>query len=326
MKKNIKLLLGIVISGFFLYLAFSNVDFAKILDIIKNVDYYYIIILTIILFASNIIRAVRWKYLLKPLKEIKMWTLFKIIMIGFMANNILPFRMAEFVRAYVLGQKENISKTSSFATIVLERFFDLLGILTISSIFFIFAPVPDYLKNTGFILMMIAICFISFLIFIKYKQEVIHKIINKLLTKFAEKHVHKAAEFINSFTAGLEAFTNIGDVLMILFLSVGVWLAAFLCYYYTALMFNLNIPFWKNFFPFLTSIIGVMIPSAPGFVGTFHEFCRRGLILAGVTDNNVAVSYAILIHAIQYIEITVLGIYFLWQEGISLFKINENEI
>lgn len=326
MKRNIKLLISIFISVFFLYLALRNVDFTKIWEIIKNVNYYYIIILTIVMFISHGIRAVRWKYLIKPLKEVKVWTLFKIIMIAFMSNNILPFRMAEFVRAYVLGQKENISKTSSFATIVLERFFDLMGILIISGIFFIFAPVSDYLKSAGFVLMILGICFIGFVIFLKYKHELIHKIINKLLVKFAKKHADKASEFIDNFIAGLEAFSNIGQVFIILFLSLGVWLFNLLGFYYTSLMFELNIPFWKNFFPFLTTIIGVMIPSAPGFVGTFHEACRYGLEKAGVSDNNIAVSYAILIHAIQYIEITVVGVYYLWQERISLFKINENGI
>ncbi len=322
-KKIFKISLGILISIGFLYLAFKDVDFIKIVYILKNVNYYYLILATIVTLTGHGIRSFRWKFLLKPIKQIKVWTLFKITIIAFMSNNILPFRMAEIVRAYLLGEKENISKTASFATIVLERFFDLLGILIISSIFFLFAPTPDYLKNAGLLLMLIGIFFVFFIIFLKYKHDFVHKILNKLLSRFAQKHIHKIAELINNFVSGLEAFSNFTQVLWIILLSLIVWLFNLGIFYSISMAFGLNIPLWKNFFPFLTVIIGVMIPSAPGFVGTFHEFCKQGLILAGVTDNNIAASYAILIHGLQYIDVTLLGIYFLINEKISLFKITE---
>lgn len=323
MKKSLKLIIAIAISAYFLYLALKNVDLSKIAVILKNANYYFIILATIMNLGNLGVRAIRWKFLVRPLKEIKIWTSFKIVVIAFMANNVLPFRMAEFVRAYLLGEKENISKTAAFATIVLERFFDLLGILIISSLFFIFAPVPEYLRNAGLLLFLAGVGFIAFLIFIKYKHDLLHKFLSKLLSRFGEKHLHKISELINNFVQGLEAFNNFSQIIWIIFLSLGVWIFNFGMYYSVSLVFDLDIPIWKNFFPFLTTIIGVMIPSAPGFIGTFHEFCKQGLLLAGVQDNNIAVSYAILLHAIQYIEITALGLYFLIKENISLININK---
>jgi uncharacterized protein (TIRG00374 family) len=123
-KLNWKFLLGILSSGLFLYLAFRNVDLILVFKVFKKVKYLNIILVVFLTILGFYLRAIRWYYLMKPLKSIKISSLFSATMIGFMTNNILPARLGEVFRAYIIGRKENIKKTASFATIIVERVFD----------------------------------------------------------------------------------------------------------------------------------------------------------------------------------------------------------
>lgn len=125
-----KLWLGIGISVLFLFLAFRKVNLHELKKALESANYIYLIPAILLTILSLWIRAFRWQYILQPVREIRVSSLFSATMIGFMANNLLPVRLGEFVRAYTIGEKERISKSSSLATIVVERIFDGITILS----------------------------------------------------------------------------------------------------------------------------------------------------------------------------------------------------
>ena len=129
MKK--KFIIGLLVSLVFLYLAFRKVDFSELWSALKGANYWYILPNIVLVILSMWMRAYRWKFMIHPIKKVGLGRLFSTVMIGFMANNVLPARLGEFVRAYSLGAKENISKSATFATIVIERIFDGFAILFI---------------------------------------------------------------------------------------------------------------------------------------------------------------------------------------------------
>ncbi|MGA1876107.1 MAG: lysylphosphatidylglycerol synthase transmembrane domain-containing protein, partial [bacterium] len=111
MKK--KFLLGLAISTLCLYLIFRKIDLTEFRKSLVTVKYSYLFITLAFIFLFTFFRALRWKYLLCPLKNIKTASLFELVMIGYLANNILPARIGEVVRALVLGKTEGISKIAS---------------------------------------------------------------------------------------------------------------------------------------------------------------------------------------------------------------------
>ena len=129
---KLKFWFGLGISLICLYLVFRNIEVDKVFETMRSVNYLYLGELAIILQLSTIwLRAERWKYLLAlPIKKLTFKHLLPATMIGFMANNILPARAGEFVRAYVIGKKERISSTASFATIIIERVCDMITMLS----------------------------------------------------------------------------------------------------------------------------------------------------------------------------------------------------
>ena len=131
-KKILKFTLLTVLLLFFMYLAFKDVDFERLLLELSRTNYIYAIVGMLIgTFLGSYIRAWRWKYLLDPLKpNIKIYSLFPSVMIGYMMNALIP-RGGEVARPVLTAQKEGISKASTFGTIVVERIIDMLTMFSV---------------------------------------------------------------------------------------------------------------------------------------------------------------------------------------------------
>ena len=119
-NRHIKLIFGICISIAGLYYAFSGIDFVKLWKIIKQIDLFYGFLSLSILLSSSLVRALRWQILAYPIDRISFEPAFSSIMIGYFGNSVLPFRMGEFLRAYVLAEKTSLNFPTAFGTIVTE--------------------------------------------------------------------------------------------------------------------------------------------------------------------------------------------------------------
>lgn len=141
-KIDWKLWIGIGISAFFLFLLFRKIDFHKLAAAFRELDYRYIPPALLLTFVSYFLRAVRWKFLLLPIKRTRLANLFPSTLIGYMANNLLPARLGEFVRAYSLGQKEQIGTSAVFASLVVDRLCDGFTVLLVLLITFFTIRLP----------------------------------------------------------------------------------------------------------------------------------------------------------------------------------------
>ena len=123
--KLFRFIVGIAIAIFFLYFAFKGVKWDVFLSVFLNVNYLYIFLMLLFILLSHLFRALRWKYLLKPVKsDTSFVNFFEATMIGYFVNNIFP-RAGEVVKAYTLSNDEKISKASGLASVLLERILDI---------------------------------------------------------------------------------------------------------------------------------------------------------------------------------------------------------
>ncbi len=132
MKRNTKqwlLWVGLLISVVFLYLAFRKIDYQELWATLVTVRYWWLLPGLAIYFVGVFVRTWRWQLLLNPLKKAPFKTLFPIINIGYMGNNVFPLRMGEVLRAVVLKRRESVSISGSLATIVVERIFDAVVVM-----------------------------------------------------------------------------------------------------------------------------------------------------------------------------------------------------
>jgi uncharacterized protein (TIRG00374 family) len=323
MKK--KFIIGLAISLIFLYLAFRKVEYAELWSSLKGANYWWILPNVVLVIVSMWMRAYRWKFMVNPIKKLKMAPLFSSVMIGFMANNILPARLGEFVRAYSLGAKEGISRSATFATIIIERIFDGFSMLFILWISLLLSPFPDWVKKASNLFLLINLLTLAFLVLIEMKREFALKLFNFIFRFLPAGISSKAKEILEKFMVGLGIFRDVPSLIWVLAWSIFIWVVVGISNYFIFLAFDLHPPVQASFILLVIVSMGVILPSSPGFVGTFQFFCVVSLAMFGY-EKNVALPFSIVLHASQYIPITLLGLYFLKKEHLSLRTIESDSM
>lgn len=242
-------------------------------------------------------------------------------MIGFMANQILPARIGEFVRAYCLGKKEKISKSLSFGTIVIERLWDALTLLFFLSIIFAIFPLPLLFKRINYIGAVIFISILILIIFLNFNKKGTLKFLKRCLFFLPEVTLDKLIKNLNMFIDGFKVLKKKRHLFLVTLISICIWLVeASFCFILTK-SFNFSIPFYGVILLIILINVGVMIPASPGCVGTFEGFCILGLSFFGISKDP-AFSFAIILHALVSIPIIFIGLGFLWKENISWAEIH----
>ena len=133
---------GMGISCALLVYLFSRIEYHQLWISLMSANPAFLLLAGVLLVGTLAIRAWRWRYLLMPLKPVGFPSLMSATSIGMMANMILPARLGELVRAVVLGQREQMDKSASFATVVVERLLDGFTILFILGVLLLVVPLP----------------------------------------------------------------------------------------------------------------------------------------------------------------------------------------
>ena len=294
--KDPRSIVGFLVSSCGIYWAFKDFDFTSFIITIKQINYLYLILAALFLWLSVFIRGLRWKYLFNSDNSPSINFLYKAEMIGYFGNNILPLRLGEFLRSYIVGKEYSIPKSYVFGTIISERLLDMFSLAFLGFIMLISYPLDNSIKEKIFF-----ICFISCVIIL---------IIYLLIFKFRNHlHKNKITDIIYKVFDGILSIRR--DYLFrIILYSALIWLIYLLDVYFMQKAFQFNLS-WNQILTILViSSMALSIPSAPGMIGTFHaaiKFTMVDLFSYSINDGN---SFAILMHAYGYILLTLLGAYY----------------
>jgi uncharacterized protein (TIRG00374 family) len=315
---------GVAVSVLCLFLAFRKTHFGEIRSAFSEAQYLYLIPATLCTLLSFYVRAYRWKFLMRPLKNAGTASLFSSTMIGFMANNLLPARLGEFIRAYAVGKKEGVSKTASFATIVVERVLDVLVLLTLFGILLLTMPLPRELKVGGyFALVLNVVCLIALFALLIFPSRTL-SLVKAISKPLPGKLEHRVSRLVMSFGQGLEVFKMGKEILYSLVLSYVVWFLAALVVYFSLLSVELSLPATATILVLVILSLGVMIPSSPAYIGPIQYFSVLGLSVFGV-QKTTGLAFSILYHSTQFFPVTLLGLFYLWKENLSMREITTKE-
>ena len=322
MLRSWRFWIGFIISLFFLALAFRGVQLDEAWQALSTANYLYILPALVAYFIGVWLRAWRWRVLLKPVKDLSANHLFPTVVIGYMANNVLPARLGEIVRAYILGEKEKVSKSATLATIVVERMFDglsMIGFMIV--ILWLFplgtGPGADLLQgilSVGAPLFLIAL--ILFLV-IASSRSLALRLTDAVLRFLPANLRDKINSVLGAFLDGLGVLRSPKDVLTVFGLSVIVWLFEASMYYIVMLGFSFRQPFYVLLLATAAANLFTIAPSTPGYVGVFDFPVRATLTAFGVAES-VAIGFTLVLHAALWVPVTLLGVYFLWRDGLSL--------
>ncbi len=247
--------------------------------------------------------------------------------IGYMANNLLPARLGEFVRAYVLGEKEGVDKSAVFATLVLDRLFDGFTVLLILLIAFFTVSLPAGMEKVqhglvmgGYVTLALYVTVIVFLVMLKRYTFSTLQFVRGLLRPFPGTIAERVIPILGSFIEGLRLSSRIAELFVLILSSGVIWVFAVLPVDMVLRSFDIALPITASMFIMVFLVFAVMVPASPGYIGTYHYACVTGLGAFGIRDEK-ALSIALVVHAISFFPVIIAGFYYLWRDNLSLKKL-----
>jgi uncharacterized protein (TIRG00374 family) len=318
MKPWIGLLVGIGVSAVFLYIGLQGMDLGQVWEKIVHAQYLWLLPGVAVYFLAVWGRTWRWHYLLRPLKPISLSAMFPIVVIGYMGNNVYPFRAGEVIRAYVLKRNEDVKISASLATIIVERIFDGLVMLIFVFAALPFAPIEqDWLRS---MVILGTIAFFGALVaffFLALRPALSRRVYGFFIRHFLPKRLQTSVfRMADHFMEGLESLRSPRDMLMILASSVFIWLTETTKYWFVMHAFDFRVSFFVLMLMTAVVNLATTLPGAPGYVGTFDGPGIKVLEAFGIRFD-IAAGYTLVLHAALWLPITLLGFFYLARQGLS---------
>lgn len=323
MGKNARTLLGIGLTVLFLWLALRSVDRSAVAEALGSARYWLLAPAAACTIAGFCLRAVRWGRILAPTRDVPFRRLFPVLMVGFAANNLLPARVGELARAYLTGSREGVSRSLALATIVVERVCDGLTLIAFMTLTLLLFPLPIDNPRLELVVYGATVVF-GLATLVLVAMLVIPDAVLAPVRAVSRRLPHAVGDRIDqlaaSFLEGLHALRSPRAVGGIAWLSVAIWALECASYAFILRAFPLGLAAgeWLAAATILLVFVnlGIMVPSAPGYIGTYQFFATLALGAFHV-GSSYAFGLSVVAHAMQFAIITGIGLLSLWRLGLS---------
>lgn len=285
---------------------------------------------------TYIVRAWRWQVLLAPIvlrtsalgtrgqgtTGVSFRNSFRITVMGFTATNLLPGRLGEILRPYLIARVEPVSTAAALATILIERLLDLAAITLLFGVF-LFTTSSDVgakVKWVGALASGIAVISLGVLIFGAGHPVVLRRWSEAFTRRLPAKIADVAGRFAHTLVDGLLVMRQPRAVTMAAAQSVLLWLAISLAIWCAGRALDLTFAFPDTFLIVMYLVVGVAVP-VPSGVGSYHFMYQLAVTSMFHVSRDVAAAAAIVTHAVSFLPISVLGVVYLAQDGWTLARL-----
>jgi glycosyltransferase 2 family protein len=301
---------------------FRGIDLAELGRHLRSAHWGWALFATALSPLQIWVRGRRWWYLFPPGSEPPGLT--PAMMIGYMANNVLPLRAGEVVRIYIVARRWRASGPAgrihpfwtTLATLVVERVLDSLVVVLILAVLVLVLPVPRFLEVAALVVLAIDLAGIAVLIALVAAPQGCARLVVRLAGRWPGLQRRLLRGF-ETFVHGLDGIRTPSHVVPLVGWTVFVWLVPAMAAWTMLLAMDLPLPILAGWAVLAFVGLGISIPSAPGYVGVFHAAVVLAVGLFGVPQP-AAVGYALLFHASQILPVTLLGWLYLLREHVSL--------
>ena len=276
-----------------------------------------------------VLRALRWRLLLSPVKkDVRISSTFWSTGVGFMVNTLVPIRLGEFVRAYVLGEKEGTGFAPGFSSIVVERTLDLIGLLSIGVVTMFLVSAEAGLSSTVVeifqaVAVLIAVILAVIIVGIK-KEPLVLRLVTGIVSKIpiVKKYTERIMEFTSSLIRGLQGLSQNPKMFVAnMSLTWILWLVSTSGIYLTFKAFNYPLPFLAAILGGVLMSVSHILPATPGYVGSYEAFWLLVFTLLGVTQADLLLAIGVISHLIGLLPIIVIGCVSIVWLGVSFEEI-----
>ena len=326
MRARVRTTLILVLTFGLLAFFFRNADMAGVWAETRRARPDLLGMAVLITAVTYILRTWRWQYLLAPIGPARFGPAFRATVIGFAASFLLPARAGEVIRPYLLARKERLSATAAFATIILERLLDLVTVLLLFGVFVVTMDRTSVsgdpaalarVKVGGQLAALAAVAGLALFFTLARHPERIGRWALQVERILPARLARLVARFVESFAQGLAVMRQPGRLLVALAWSFPIWVSIAAGIWLTSLAFHITFPFAGSFLVTMLLVVGVAMPT-PGAIGGFHAAYQIAVQTFFAAPDDRAVGGAIVLHAISFVPVTLLGIVFMAREGLTL--------
>jgi uncharacterized protein (TIRG00374 family) len=308
MKK--KWFAGLVLSALLVWLSIRGIEFRGLIDGFRTIRCGYVLPALAAMLLMQLLRSIRWGLILRPIGKVDQLSLFSVTSVGFLAIIAIPARLGELARPYLITKKSRIPMSSALGTIFVERVLDSLTVLIIAVLALFFTPLPPWLVRSSTLFLLATLALSAVMILMVVRREATLRILTPLIGRLPARYAGAVNRLIDHFIEGFRIMVDPALLLSVTILSIVIWLVDVLAIYLLFLAFGLHLPVAAAFVLMIILIIGIAIPTAPGFIGNWHYFCILGLSLFGIPKTD-ALTFAIIYHALSIGIVILLGFIFL---------------
>jgi glycosyltransferase 2 family protein len=330
-----KTILSLVVGALFVYLFVHNLDFGEVWAKVRAANRAQLGLALALLIGTYVVRALRWRTLLEPMAKPPLRALFRATMIGFSALFLMGRAAEMIIRPATLSMKEKVHPSASYATVMIERVFDMVMVVFFFAINLVFFEYNErehnadamrmfgWIKVTGALLLIAAIAGIYGLSVFRRKRETALPYLNKKLSRLPRKISTGLMSLFEHISEGLAVLHDARGLTITVSYTVLIWLMVATAHLLVVRAFGIHadqVPFTGAVFVMGLSMLGSVVPTPGGATGPFHIATAAALAFMGV-DQDSAKSVAIILHPLIFAPATLFGIYYVAREGLTFGRL-----
>ena len=304
--------IGLVVSLGSLVLAFRGLRWGSVGDALLDANYGLLALTVVLMLVSLVLRGQRWAVLFYPRRGMSLVSLTGALNVGYAFNNLLPLRVGELARAYVIGEAEDVSSAHALSTIVVERTLDTLTVVALLLITIPFIDAPDWVKGPAVLVGLGFLGLAVLLAAVSAAQERAMALVSRAVRFLPERYRQRTVRAAESALEGFAVLRRPAVLVQAVGWSVASWLTSAALVFVTLRAFDLELSFTAALFVMGATSLGMIVPSSPGYIGVYHAIAIETLTSVFGVERADAAGFALVSHALFYLVPIIFAMAYLW--------------
>ncbi|HSP99253.1 MAG TPA: lysylphosphatidylglycerol synthase transmembrane domain-containing protein [Candidatus Dormibacteraeota bacterium] len=313
--------LSLVVSAAFLFLAFRHVSLDELGAALRRLHAGWLLVAIALSLLIMVFRTWRWQLELRPLERVPFGRLWVVTAVAYMAINLIPARLGEVVRPWLLSRRSSVSFANVVGNLVVEKTMDavvtllyiLVGLVTIENL-------PEWVRTGARVPAVGAAVLVVLVLLLYWRGEAF---VDRSLLRFLPERVGAGVKRVTgAIVAGMRVLPNPRLVLAVFLVSVALWFLPILSSYVMMRAFEFRLPFSAAVVVFIFIGFGTALPNVPGMLGPYQYACILALGLFGVPKGD-ALAYGLVLNAVQFLSLVGQGLVAWPLAGISVADLRQ---
>lgn len=267
----------------------------------------WLVVSPVLLLSNFAVRTARWRRLFPLDFRPPFASTFTAMMAGYLFNNILPARAGELVRVHMIGKRAQLPRSTALGTVVLERTLDLVVLLALLVFVMIIQPLPGWAAYASKVVTALAFVALAAILTLAFLGERIIALVLPWLGFLSSQLTQRLDISARAFVGGISALLHVSHLAYFLAVTAVAWVLELLLVYMLAQAFRIDLGLVNLLFVMLVIALGAMVPSSPGYIGTFEVFGTSALALLGISGG-AALGFVLTLHMVVLLGSSLTGL------------------